>query len=177
LQYVPKCGVCHGADLKGGGAPELLGKGFRRQMEWQAAVGPLTYIRQQMPKGNGDSLSPQEYADITAFILSRNAIPAGNIKYTADSPMSRVMVLSDAAPTDSAESAPAEEVKLGELSGPVRQPTTHGPSQAELDAADNSTSDWLMYNKGYKGERYSKLSALNAHTATKLKPGLHRAAR
>ena len=28
LQYVPKCGVCHGADLKGAGAPELKGPGF-----------------------------------------------------------------------------------------------------------------------------------------------------
>ena len=170
LQYVPKCGICHGADLKGGGAPELIGKGFAAKWNGKPLSDLYTYIHEQMPKGAGDSLPPQDYVDITAYILSRNSIPAGNVKYTPDSPMSRVMVLADAAPTDSAQGAPTEEVKLGELSGSVKQPSSHGPTQAELDAADNSTSDWLMYNKGYKGERYSKLSALNARTAKNLKP-------
>ena len=170
LQYAPKCGVCHGADLTGGGAPELMGKGFAAKWNGKSLMDLYIYTRQQMPKGNGDSLSPQEYADIVAFILSRNSIPSGNIKLVADAPMNRVMVLSDAAPAAGTVSAPAEPVQLGELSGPVKQPGTHGPTQAELDRADDSTSDWLMYNKGYEGQRYSKLTQLNARTAAKLRP-------
>ena len=33
LQYAGKCGVCHGADLKGGGAPELKGPGFAKSSQ------------------------------------------------------------------------------------------------------------------------------------------------
>jgi len=170
LQYVPKCGVCHGADLKGGGAPELKGPGFAAKWNGKPLADLYNYTRQQMPKGNGDSLPPQDYADIVAFLLAQNGIPSGTIKFTSDSPMNRVVVLSDAASAAATESAPAEQVQLGALAGPVKQPSTSRPTQAELDRADDSTSDWLMYNKGYRGERYSRLSKLNAHTAARLKP-------
>ena len=170
LQYVPKCGVCHGADLKGGGAPELKGAGFAAKWNGKPLADLYTYTRQQMPKGNGDSLPAQDYADIVAYMLSQNGIPAGTTKLAADGPMNRVLVLSDAASASAAQSAPAEPVQLGELAGPVKQPTTNKPTQSELDRADDSTSDWLMYNKGYRAERYSRLSQLNAHTATRLRP-------
>jgi PQQ-dependent dehydrogenase (methanol/ethanol family) len=170
LQYVPKCGVCHGADLKGGGAPELKGPGFAAKWNGKPLADLYNYTRQQMPKGNGDSLPPQDYADIVAFLLAQNGIPSGTIKFTSDSPMNRVVVLSDAPSAAATQSAPAEQVQLGALAGPVKQPSTSRPTQAELDRADDSTSDWLMYNKGYRGERYSRLSKLNAHTAARLKP-------
>jgi hypothetical protein len=162
--------VCHGADLKGGGAPELQGPGFAAKWNGKPVADLYTYTRQQMPKGNGDSLPPQDYADIVAFLLAENGIPSGTIKFTSDSPMNRVLVLSDAASAAATQSAPAERVQLGALAGPVKQPSTNRPTQAELDRADVSTSDWLMYNKGYRGERYSRLSKLNAHTAARLKP-------
>jgi alcohol dehydrogenase (cytochrome c) len=39
-----------------------------------------------------------------------------------------------------------------------------GPTQAELNAADTSTN-WLMMNKGYSGQRYSPLSQINTSNA------------
>ena len=59
---------------------------------------------------------------------------------------------------------------IGGLSGPATQPSTHGPSQAELDAADDATDSWLMYNKGYRAERYSRLAQINAENAANLHP-------
>jgi glucose dehydrogenase len=52
----------------------------------------------------------------------------------------------------------------------VTQPSTHAPSQAELDAADDATDSWLMYNKGYRAERYSPLAKINAENAANLHP-------
>src|SRR5258706_5944931 len=95
LQYAAKCGVCHGAELKGGGAPELVGKGFAAKWNGKPLSLLYTYTRQQMPKGSGDSLAPQEYADIVAYMLPRNRIPAGTINLPAGVPMSTVMALSD----------------------------------------------------------------------------------
>ena len=43
----------------------------------------------------------------------------------------------------------------------VTQPTTPGPTQAELDKADVDPGQWLTDNKGYLGYRYSKLAQLN----------------
>src|SRR5262245_14725838 len=86
LQYAAKCGVCHGADLKGGGAPELKGPGFAAKWNGKSLEELYTYSRQQMPKGNGDSLPPQDYADIVAYMLSQNGIASGSIKLAADGP-------------------------------------------------------------------------------------------
>src|SRR5262250_1977459 len=117
LQYAAKCAVCHGADLKGGGAPELKGPGFVAKWNGKTLAELYKYTREQMPKGNGDSLPPQDYADIVAYMLSQNGIPAGSITLAADGPMQRALVFSDAASTSAAQSAPAQPVKLGELAG------------------------------------------------------------
>ena len=170
LQYVPKCGVCHGANLAGGGAPELKGPGFAAKWNGKPLADLYAYTRTQMPKGNGDSLPPQDYADIVAFMLSQNGIPSGTIKLAADGPMNRVMVLANAASDAAEQSAPPEQVQIGALAGPVKQPSTNRPTQSELDHADSSASDWLMYNKGYRGERYSPLSQINAQNAKRLRP-------
>src|SRR6202008_4219594 len=84
LQYAAQCGVCHGADLKGGGAPELKGPGFVAKWNGKWLAELYKYTREQMPKGNGDSLPPQDYADIVAYMLSQSGIPSGTIKLAAD---------------------------------------------------------------------------------------------
>ena len=176
LEYVPKCGVCHGVDLNGAGAPALKGAGFVAKWNGKTLNELYTYTRDQMPKGAGNSLPGQAYADIVAFMLAQNGLPAGSEKLTPQTPMERVLALSDAT-SQSAQSAPAAPVKLGALAGAVKQPSTSAPTQAELDSADDSTSDWLMYNKGYRGERYSRLTQLNAHTANDAASALHVPAR
>jgi alcohol dehydrogenase (cytochrome c) len=65
---------------------------------------------------------------------------------------------------------PPSQVKLFELTDAVKQPSTAGPSQAELDRADADTKNWLMYNKGYRAGRYSTLSKVNTGNARNLRP-------
>lgn len=43
-----------------------------------------------------------------------------------------------------------------------------GPSQDELNSADDATDSWLMYNKGYKGQRYSPLDQINTDNVSSL---------
>ena len=45
--------------------------------------------------------------------------------------------------------------------GPAGE-VSQGPSQAELDRANLEPADWLTYNKGYLGYRYSTLAQINA---------------
>ena len=84
--------------------------------------------------------------------------------------MGRVMELSDAqtaaAPVSTATTT---TVVMNALIGTLRQPTSARPTQAELDGADTSIGDWLMYNKGYRGGRYSTLTRVNTATAKNLR--------
>jgi PQQ-dependent dehydrogenase (methanol/ethanol family) len=167
--YAAKCQTCHGPELQGTGAPALKGRSFTLQWNGKTLSDLYNYVHQEMPLGNPSSLRLQEYADIVAFILSQNGLPSGNEKLTPATPMHRVLALSDVAIT-AQPAASAPMVKLGELTGPVKQPGGSAPSQAELDAADADTRSWLMYNKGYRGERYSRLAQIDTRNAHQLRP-------
>lgn len=168
--YSQKCAVCHGAQLQGGGAPALKGQVFNDQWDGKTLGDFYNYVHQNMPLGQGGNLSSQENADIVAYILAQNGLPAGEQKLTEKSPsMERVLTLAAAA-ANAPAGAPPAEVRIGELYGTLAQPGTHAPTQAELDAADSAKTNWLMYNKGYRGERYSLLDRINAANAGSLRP-------
>jgi glucose dehydrogenase/mono/diheme cytochrome c family protein len=168
--YEQRCATCHGVNLEGSGAPALVGSAFNAQWNGKTLQQFYGYVHGQMPLGAVGTLKGQDYVNVVAYILARSGLPAGTQKLTMRSPMNRVLQLSDAqtaaAPGTSAPTAP---VAIGALVGTVSQPTTNRPTQAELDAADAATGNWLMYNKGYRGERYSTLARVNTATAANLR--------
>ena len=168
LEYAAKCQTCHGAQLQGTGAPALKGRPFSLQWNGKKLSELYSYVHKEMPLGNPDSLKRQEYADIVAFILSESGLPAGDEQLTPASPMNRVLTLTDA--VIASQPAASPPVKLGELTGAVKQPTTAEPTQAQLDGADTDTKSWLMYNKGYRGERYSSIARIDRRNARQLRP-------
>jgi PQQ-dependent dehydrogenase (methanol/ethanol family) len=169
-EFAQKCAVCHGAQLQGGGAPALKGREFVAQWNGKSLKDFYTYVHSNMPLGQGGELNSQEYADIVAYVLAHNGLPAGNEKLTPKSPMDRALDLASVSAGSAAASVPAGAVTIGELYGKLAQPTTRGPAQAELDAADAATTNWLMYNKGYRGERFSTLQRINVGNAGRLRP-------
>ena len=170
-QYAQKCAVCHGAQLQGAGGPALKGKFFVERWEGKKLSELYEFVHGDMPLGLGASLPSQEYADIVAFLLAQNGLPAGTEMYTPRSPMDRVLELSAAqAGGGTLATATPGEIRIGALYGKLAQPSTSTPTQAELDQADTATDSWLMYNKGYRGERYSSLDQINTANAGSLKP-------
>jgi alcohol dehydrogenase (cytochrome c) len=170
-EYSQKCGVCHGQQLQGTGAPALKGKTFNELWNGKKLSDFYGYVHTNMPLGLGASLPSQEYADIVAFLLAQSGLPAGTDKFTPYSPMDRVLELNAAAAAGGTVAAAAPgEISIGKLYGKLAQPTTMTPTQAELDAADTATDNWLMYNKGYRGARYSTLTQIDRANAGSLKP-------
>jgi alcohol dehydrogenase (cytochrome c) len=169
-EYSQKCSVCHGAQLQGGGAPAVKGQIFEQQWNGKTLKDFYNYVHDQMPLGQAGSLDGQEYANVVAYMLAQSGLPSGNEKLTPSSPMERVLQLGGTPATGSQPTAAPPPVKIGELYGSLKQPTTDRPTQAELDHADADTESWLMYNKGYRGERYSSLQQVNVDNAGKLRP-------
>ncbi len=170
-EYSQKCAVCHGAQLQGAGGPALKGKFFIERWDGKKLSDLYEFVHGDMPLGLGASLPSQEYADIVAYLLAQSGLAAGNEMYTPKSPMDRVLQLSAAqAAGGTVAAATPGEIKIGALYGKLAQPSTSTPTQAELDQADSATDSWLMYNKGYRGERYSTLAQIDAGNAGNLKP-------
>lgn len=77
--YEAGCASCHGGGLEGGEtAPALVGGEF--MWAWNGlSVGDLfERLRISMPEGNPSDMSTAEKADVLAFMLSSNDVPAGS---------------------------------------------------------------------------------------------------
>jgi alcohol dehydrogenase (cytochrome c) len=169
LDYSQHCATCHGGQLQNGGAPPLIGESFKDRWNSRPVGGFYDYVHQTMPLGDAASLAPGVYVDIVAFILAQNGFPTG-AKPLSKAEREAPLDFPAASSGKAAVPPPAAKIVIGALDGPVTQPTTHAPSQAELDAADTATDSWLMYNKGYRAERYSSLDLINSGNAAQLRP-------
>jgi len=83
--YEQECAACHLDDLMGDGiAPALVGSSFF--FRWaDLSVGDMyAAIRTTMPQGAPASLSPEGYAEISAFLLQKNDVPSGSEELPSD---------------------------------------------------------------------------------------------
>jgi mono/diheme cytochrome c family protein len=83
--YKQSCASCHGDTLGGSEqAPALAGDDFISRWEEQLLSDLADRIRTSMPLDNPGSLSSSATADIVAYMLQVNNLPAGSAELTAD---------------------------------------------------------------------------------------------
>jgi mono/diheme cytochrome c family protein len=93
--YQKNCQDCHGSTLDNGefgGAP-LKGSYFRQHWGSGDVSALFGYVNTLMPPDRPGRLSPQSYADLTAFLLSNNGYAPGAEELTADQDAQRKMTL------------------------------------------------------------------------------------
>jgi polar amino acid transport system substrate-binding protein len=84
------CSSCHGNHLQGSAsAPPIGGAAFLKKakmLEWKVA-DMRNMVVSAMPANNPGSLSPEQYADVLAYVLAVNCYPAGSKPFpTGDTP-------------------------------------------------------------------------------------------
>jgi cytochrome c len=83
--YKDDCAECHGGTLGGGGEiPGVVGHAFRERWFVGSADKFMSFITENMPQQDPGSLDPQTYADIAAFLMSHNHVPAGDTEFPGD---------------------------------------------------------------------------------------------
>ena len=83
--YSQYCVMCHGENLRGVGmAANLTATQFFLQWRDSSLYEYFDTIRTYMPQNAPSSLSADQYADIVAYILSFNGLPAGDAELVAD---------------------------------------------------------------------------------------------
>jgi len=85
-EYTRNCVDCHGANLDDGefGGPPLIGAAFKEKYFGVTADALHGFLSTAMPPDRPGRLSPQVYADITAYILSKNGIQPGTAELPPD---------------------------------------------------------------------------------------------
>jgi alcohol dehydrogenase (cytochrome c) len=129
-------------------------------------------IRSQMPYGAPGTLTAQQYIDVVAFILLNNGFRTGSKELAPDSATLKSTTLLP----QNRSGTPATASKVMEAA-PTKEPTAQTtsvpkgkPTQAELNAASASTTDWLMSNHDYGGQRFVDLNQINRRNAASLRP-------
>jgi alcohol dehydrogenase (cytochrome c) len=93
--FETSCVSCHGAQLQGVSAPALTGASFARAHLTLSQTRSV--VTTQMPLGAPGSLSPEQYADIMAYLLSYDCVPpsgGGKVPFpTKDQPAFSKVIL------------------------------------------------------------------------------------
>ena len=83
--YTQACIACHGQDLGGNSnSPGLTGMGFMFLWEGRNLGEFFEKIRSEMPTDRPGQLPVQDYLDVVAYILQKNAFPAGSVELPID---------------------------------------------------------------------------------------------
>jgi mono/diheme cytochrome c family protein len=80
--YESNCVGCHEAQDADG--PQLMGKAFLDRWREDKLESLFTFIKTSMPGNNPGGLDERTYADILAFILEANSLPAGEKELRPD---------------------------------------------------------------------------------------------
>ena len=83
--YSSKCAECHGDDLEGRErAAALSGAAFGQRWDGATLKKLFERMEEMPPDDPAARLAAKQYADILAFLLSANNIPAGTTALVAD---------------------------------------------------------------------------------------------
>ncbi len=161
--YAQHCAACHGQSLEGTPASPLAGERFMAKWN-ERTLDELYYLtKTQMPYGKPDSLTVQQYLDIVALLLASNGYAAGTRELNADPAVLKQIKIARQAGAAAATTAAPAFYSSG------TKASTAKPTQAELNAAHNTT-DWLMPNHDYHGQRFVELKQINRRNAAALQP-------
>lgn len=163
LAFARLCTTCHSPDLSAGPfGPALKGPAFDAHWQGKPADALASYLVTRMPPTAPGSLSQDEYADFTAFLLRANGATPGK----ADRPAQALAPL------------PAERAwRLPPPADPIARAVMEA-RQARLDAIAPITSaqlesppdgDWLMWRRTYGAEGFSPLRQVNRGNVAKLR--------
>jgi mono/diheme cytochrome c family protein len=96
LSFASSCARCHEANVNDGEeGKNLAGKNFWQSFRESSVDHLLDYVSKNMPNGAGGSLDAKVYADLVAYILSRNDLPAGAAELTKDSAVGVKIIAKD----------------------------------------------------------------------------------
>ena len=92
--YTTECAKCHLDDLSGGrDAPALAGADFVNGWKGKTVGDLFDEVKATMPFDGPGRLTPEQYADIIAYVFSANKFPAGDKELEHDlAPLKQIRI-------------------------------------------------------------------------------------
>jgi alcohol dehydrogenase (cytochrome c) len=175
--YTATCQQCHGVNLQGQSGPGLVGAAFSNYVGKHGTAASLfDFISRQMPADKPGSLTQQQYLDVTAFLLSRNGYPAGDVPLTKTT-LAQVTLgggngtTTPKGPTNGKRGAGKNAANNNEIvraAPPKNTVYAKLPNNANVNVtdammagADGDRANWLLPGRTWDNQRYSPLAQIN----------------
>lgn len=93
--YTSQCAMCHGDDMSGmGPSPALTGEDFMAKWKGQPVSKLFSKIKMTMPQSHPGSLTGDQAAQLVAYILQKNGLPAGTTPLAATAAGQKGLIIS-----------------------------------------------------------------------------------
>ena len=173
--YLENCASCHNRTLQGGGeAPRLVGNAFISSWGQRGANELYGVIKASMPLGNGNSLTPETYQQIVAFLFQANGATPGAAAFTGESQAKISSFATGKTPAGLLD-APVAAAPAQRRRAPVTQMglVVTGTVKNYTPVTDEmlthpSENDWLMHRGNYQAWDFSRLKQINTSNAGSL---------
>ncbi len=175
--YQANCASCHQPTLVGQNeAPPLAGPNFMTTWRGRTTKDLLEYMQATMPPGR-PSLAPEEYVNITAFILEFNGATPGAqpLVASAATPIGTIATGQRAAarPTPTGPQGGGQGARP-QAPPPPRGLTVTGEVKNYVPVTDAmlrnpDPGDWLMARRNYQAWSYSPLAEITRNNVKDLK--------
>jgi mono/diheme cytochrome c family protein len=187
--YRARCSSCHGADLAGRSGPPLVGNDFIANWEKQPLLDLANKIGKTMPRNEPEPvvrLTPQQTADIVAYVLQFGKFPSGRAELAPDdASLKRVSFPVRAASQPQAPAVAAQLPSLppagnvGQVMRGILFPSANiiftvqsidpGAKKPVVESSSTGGFDWLTWGQGvYSGWDVVDYAAVSVAESAKL---------
>ena len=138
--FEQKCAACHGHRLEGRVGPALKGPTFASVKSGFTIQQIYEFLSVEMPAYAPGSLSPQQYLEITAFLLQENGYPAGAAPLTNEVASASSVALVYRPPGKASSPLAKTAAPAGKSPEPNRPPAQRQPPCGKPMAASLAAS-------------------------------------
>ncbi|MGB6450357.1 MAG: PQQ-binding-like beta-propeller repeat protein [Steroidobacteraceae bacterium] len=168
--YAKTCASCHGQNLSGSEfAGALNGNRFSQDWSGKTAEALFTYVRTRMPPSKPGSLAPETVAQLVAYIVQVNGVPAGHTSLPVD-PVRLAALRIPYGPV--APSPPF--MPLSPLAPPMppfalANPLDHITPVTDALLDNPPPGEWLLWRRTYDDHGFSPLAEVNRRNVGELR--------
>ena len=164
--YALHCAACHGVNLEGTTlGPLLAGNTFMQRWRLQTPSLLLDNIQASMPPGGSQSLSDDDYLNITAHILKTNGVANLPAALTANTNFIIAERVRSRAARRQIEPPPPQGLTV---TGNTEDFTEFVPLTDAM-LKDPDPADWPMFRRNYHAHSYSPLDEINTRNVSRLR--------
>lgn len=168
--YARACASCHGQNLSGSEfAGALNGNRFSQNWSGKSVEALFTYVHTRMPPSKPGSLSPATVAQLVAYIVQVNGIPAGHTSLPVDPKRLAALTIPYGPVAPAPPFMPLSPLAPPMPSVVLPNPLNHITPVSDALLQHPPPGEWLLWRRTYDDQGFSPLDQITRRNVGELR--------